>query len=109
MEERRKPVPAGEENAEKNRFRKKSKTFQGKGHADDGAGFLHEFGPQQSKLERKDCPRDRTDREENGRSACPTFRELEINWSSGTKIQSLGDRHQHRHSDSHRRENNVET
>src|SRR5450432_4274791 len=108
MQERRKAIPLGKVDTEKNGFGEKSKTFQGKGHANDGAGFLHESWPQQSQLERKHRARDRTDGEENGRASCPSFGELEINWPPGAEIQSLRDRHEHGHPDTHRRENNVE-
>src|SRR5450432_2157257 len=109
MQQRRKAIPSGKKDAEKNGFGKESKTFEGKRHANDGAGFPHEPRPQQSKLERKDRARDCADGEENGRASCPPFGELEINWSSGAEMQSLRDCHEHGQPDAHRCKDNVET
>ncbi len=73
MRERRQPIPTIKIKSEKNRFRKKGKTFERKRHPDDRAGVLHEAGPEEPKLECEDGAGDRADCEKDCRPARPAF------------------------------------
>lgn len=107
MEKRRKPVPAGEENAQKNRFGKKAKPSSENGMPIMAPAFSMNLGHNNPSSKERTVPEIAPTANRMAEPRAQRFAARDKP-AARSKIQSLGDRHQHRHSDSHRREDNVE-
>ena len=102
-------IPAVEKNPESDSFEKKGRAFPCERQPADRARVFHKLGPEQSKLEREHRARDRTRGEENSHSLGPGFGEVQINQLFGFEPAPMGNRHEERHRDADRREDDVKT
>ena len=101
-------LPPVQVHAEEDRLEKEGEALERERNPDDRPGEPHETGPQQAELEREHRSRDRTDREEDGRSLRPPVRQLQEHAVASAVPTPFRDHHHQRHRDADLRKDDVE-
>src|SRR5258708_24691358 len=100
-------IPSVEEEPEENGLGEERETFERKRHANNGTRFFHKAWPQQPEFKRQHGPGNGADCEQDRGAARPAFAQLKIDRLLGLEIKRLRNRHQDRHADPCRGEDNM--